>query len=106
MAIDFPSGNAASAFAAGRLGLQTASNGIAEAAVNIAQANQRQTPEEVLASAAEGQLGAVRQILPEPEDNLTNDLLSLQTNLLNAQASTRVLDSVDETVGRLLNALA
>lgn len=106
MAIEFSNGNVASAFAAGRLGLQNASNGITEASVNIAQANSVRTTEELLSNSAVGQLGAVRQSLPEPADNLTNDLLSLQTNLLNAQASTRVLDAVDETVGRLINTLA
>lgn len=103
MAIEFSNASAASAFAAGRLGLQNASNGITEASVNIAQANSVRTPEEVLQSAAQQQLSAVSQVLPEPADNIVNDLVSLQTNLLNAQASTRVLDVVDETVGRLID---
>lgn len=96
-----------SAIVSGQLGLQNASRGIAEASLNIAQRNaQATTPEELLADAATQQLGGVRQLLPSGGNSLTDDLVSLSVNSTNAQASAKVLDVVDETVGRIIDELA
>ena len=101
------SNNINSAIVSATLGLQRSSNGITEAAVNIAQRNaEARNPTELLADAANQQIGAVNQILPQGGDSLTNDLVSLQINSINAQASAKVLDVVDDTVGRIIDELA
>lgn len=101
------SNNLNSAILSGFQGLQGASQGITEAAANIAQRSaQPRSPEQVLSDAATQQLGQVRQILPSGGDNLTNDLVSLSVNSINAQASAKVLDVANDTVGRIIDILA
>lgn len=96
-----------SAIVSGVLGVQRASDGITAASVNIAQqqASQRSTSD-LLSDVATQQIGNVRDLLPSGGDTLTNDLISLNVNLTNAQASAKVLDVANETVGRLINELA
>lgn len=96
-----------SAIVSGQIGLQNASDGITEASINIANANATATTtEELLANAATQQLGNVSQLLPEAEDNLTSELVSLSVNSINAQASAEVLDVANDTVGTIIDALA
>lgn len=96
-----------SAIVSGQLGLQNASRGITEAAVNIANRSaQPRDTQTLLADVASQQLGGVRQILPQAGDSLTNDLVSLTINSRNAQASAKVLDVVNDTVGRIIDELA
>lgn len=96
-----------SAIVSGVLGVQRASDGITSTSINLAQqqASFRSTSD-LLSDAATQQIGTVGSLLPTGGDSLTNDLLSLSNNLNNAQASTKVLDVVNETVGRIINELA
>lgn len=99
--------NVNSAIVSGVLGLQRASDGITQASINIAERQaQLREPQEVLADAATQQIGLTSQLLPKGGDSITSDLVSLNINLTNAQASTKVLDVVNETVGRLIDELA
>ncbi|MCC2617019.1 hypothetical protein LJ739_12270 [Aestuariibacter halophilus] len=96
-----------SAIVSGGLGLQRASDGITEAAVNIAQRNaQARSPQELLSDVATQQLGGVRSLLPSGGDSLTTDLVGLKVNAINAQASAKVLDVANDTVGRIIDELA
>lgn len=107
MAFDVSGNTINAAIVSGISGLRNASQGITEASVNIANRNaQARTPEELLSDAAVSQVGLVNQILPQGGDTLTNDLVSLSVNSINAQAATKVIDTVDETVGRLIDILA
>eukprot|EP01026_Neomeris_dumetosa_P079469 TRINITY_DN868_c0_g2_i1.p1 TRINITY_DN868_c0_g2~~TRINITY_DN868_c0_g2_i1.p1 ORF type:complete len:220 (+),score=7.98 TRINITY_DN868_c0_g2_i1:23-682(+) len=101
------SNNINSAIISGTLGLQNASNGITEASLSIAQRNaQAQSPEDLLAGAATQQLGVVGQLLPDGGNSLTTDLVGLTISATNAQASAKVLDVANDTVGRIIDELA
>ena len=96
-----------SAIASGLLGFQRASDGITQASIGIAQrAAQLRDPKDVLADAATSQLGLTSKLLPTRGDSITSDIVSLSINLTNAQASTKVLDVANETVGRIIDELA
>lgn len=108
-------GNVNSAIIAGQFGLQQASNGITDAAVGIAQntalRNAQSTLDAggsnaVLADAAVNSLSTVRQTLPSAASGITSDLVSLQVNSINAQASAKVLDTAFDTVGTIIDTLA
>ena len=95
-----------SAIVSGTFGLQNASNGITEASISIAQRNaQLKDPSELLADVATQQLGLAGKLLPQGGDSLTNDLVSLSINSTNAQASAKVLDVANDTVGRIIDEL-
>jgi len=72
-----------SAFASGLRGLQSASDGVGQASSNIAQG-----------SISGGVAG---------NGSVTSDVVSLTTNLTNAQASAKVLETTDEMIGRFIN---
>lgn len=96
--------NVNSAILSGAFGLQNASNGIAQAATNIVE--QTTAPRDrltLLSDAAVQQVDITRGTLPTGGDSLTDNLVSLQLNLTNAQASATVIDRVDETLGRFIN---
>lgn len=96
-----------SAVASGLLGFQRASDGITQSSISIAQqAAQLRDPQDVLTDAATQQVGLASKLLPTGGDSLTSDIVSLSVNLTNAQASTKVLDVANETVGRLIDELA
>ncbi|GGW90929.1 hypothetical protein [Alteromonas halophila] len=100
-----------SAIVSGYVGLQNASQGITQASQNIALRSAQQNmaengPEGVLASASQRNLENVREMLPQPANNLTSDILSLQNNSINAQASAKVLDTAFDTVGTIIDTLA
>ena len=106
-----PNFNVNSALIAGQLGLQRASNGITEASLSIAQRSAQSTlatqgPQGVLEQAAVNGLETTSQLLPQATDSLTTDLVSLQVNSLNAQASAKVLEVANDTVGRIIDTLA
>lgn len=77
-----------SAIAAGQNGLRQASDGIAQAATNIAQQNTNT---------------AASTSTP---DNVASDLLSLNVNALGAQASAKVVDVANDTLGTIINTIA
>ena len=102
--------NVSSALVSGQLGLQRASDGISQSSLSIAQRSaqttlQLQGPAAVLEQAAIRGLENSRQLLPAATDSLTSDLVSLQINGLNAQASAKVLDVADDTIGRIIDTL-
>jgi|GEM_PF-1305613 hypothetical protein len=77
-----------SAITAGQNGLRQASDGITQAATNIAQQN---------TNTAE---------LPSASDNVASDLLSLNVNALSAQASAKVIDVANDTLGTIIDTIA
>jgi len=96
-----------SAVASGLLGFQRASDGITQSSIDIAQKSaQLRDPKDVLTDAAASQVGLTSKLLPTGGDSITSDIVSLSINLTNAQASTKVLDVANETVGRLIDELA
>ena len=103
--------NVNSILVSGLQGLQNASNGIATASLSIAQRSAQSTLETqgvsgVLENAAVQGLETTRQLIPEAEGSLTNDLISLQVNAINAQAAAEVIEVADETVGRIIDIFA
>ena len=99
--------NINSAIVSGVLGFQRASDGITQSSISLAQQQaQFRDPQSVLTDAATQQIGLTSQLLPKGGDSITSDLVSLNINLTNAQASTKVLDVANETVGRLIDELA
>lgn len=96
-----------SALISGITGLQNASSGISQASINIAQKTaQLRDPADVLSDSALQQIGSVKQLLPQGGDSITSDLVSLSINSINAQASSKVLDVVKNTVGRIIDETA
>ncbi|MFC3094073.1 hypothetical protein DRW07_11365 [Alteromonas sediminis] len=103
--------NVNSAIVSGQLGLQRASDGITQASLSIAQRTaqstlEQQGPGAVLQQAAIRGLENTSRILPQAPDSLTSDLVSLQVNSINAQASAKVLEVANNTVGRIIDTLA
>ncbi|MEW9797761.1 hypothetical protein [Alteromonas sp. CYL-A6] len=100
-----------SAIASGLYGLNSASKGIEQASLNIAQRTTQQNPAEtgpaaLLKEASADGLENLKGTLPQPAGNLTSDLVSLQVNGINAQASAKVLDTAFDTVGTIIDTLA
>ena len=98
--------SAGSAFAAAQYGLQNASDGISQAASNIAQ----RTAEDAVAPA---QPIATNTDTINTSSNstttstrLTDDLIALNVNERNAQASAKVLGVADEMLGTIIDVLA
>ncbi|GGD77103.1 hypothetical protein [Lacimicrobium alkaliphilum] len=103
MSVQFD-GNINSALMSGMLGVQKASDGITQHSISLAQQQaQLRTPEDVLTDAARQQLGMAGKMLPSGGDNMTSDLVGLSLNLRNAQASTKVLEVVKDTIGTLID---
>ena len=97
------------AFESGKFGLQKASNGITQASIDIAnKAAEPRDTNAVLADATKQQLGLPRNLLSglNNQDNLTNDLLSLQNNLNFAQASSKVVGTAHDVLGRIIDDIA
>lgn len=99
------------AIVGGRQGLNNASSGITLASINIAQRSaqttlEEQGPGQVLANASLQGLKNVRAVLPTAERSATDDLVSLKLNSINAQASAKVVDVANDTVGRIIDILA
>lgn len=102
--------NINSAILSGQFGLQQASDGLTQAATNIAQKTAQVNlaengPQAVLAEASLQGLANVRNVLPQVDDNMTSNLLSLKLNSLNAQAAGKVLDVANDTIGTIIDTL-
>ncbi len=104
------SNNINSALISGMSGLQKASNGITQNAANLSslavQPKPSSNPQEFLANATATQLGAIKQSIPAPSQGITSELVGLSVNLNNAQASTKVIGTANDTVGTILDILA
>ncbi len=87
--------NINSAIASGVYGLQSASAGITEASENIAQRT------------AEGSSRANGETASAPESgNVTDDLIALKVNSLNAQANAKSVDAAFGTIGTIIDTVA
>ncbi|GFD70025.1 hypothetical protein [Alteromonas sp. KUL106] len=97
---------AGSAFAAAQYGLQSASDGISQAASNIAQ----RTAEDAVAPAqpieANSTTNATSLNSTPSSTRLTDDLIALNVNERNAQASAKVLGVADEMLGTIIDVMA
>ena len=96
-----------SAIVSGQFGLQQANSGLTQAATNIAQQTAQVNlaengPQAVLANASLQGLSNIRNVLPTASDDFTSNLLSLKINSVNAQASSKVLEVANETVGTII----
>jgi len=91
-----------SAFFAGQTGLQRASDGMTQAASNIAQ--QISGSQQNQGSASQG--AALSVPSQGASGNITSDLISLNVNSLNAQASAKVIDVANDTLGTIIDTLA
>ncbi|WP_299072094.1 hypothetical protein [uncultured Paraglaciecola sp.] len=104
------SNNVNSAIVSGALGIKRASDGISQNALNLAGLSAVSAPstdpQEFLANASLNQLSASKQLLPQARDGITSDLVGLSVNLANAQASTKVVGTANDTVGTILDILA
>ena len=93
---------AGSAFAAAQFGLQSASSGVSQAAANIAQ----RTAEDAVAPAQPTVANNETNNTSSSTTRLTDDLIALNVNERNAQASAKVLGVADEMLGTIIDVLA
>jgi hypothetical protein len=104
------SNNVNSAIVSGTIGIQRGSDGITQNASNLAGLSAvtrpASDPQEFLANATLNQLNSIKQTLPQPNEGITSNLVGLSVNLTNAQASAKVVDSANSTVGSILDILA
>jgi hypothetical protein len=102
--------NVNSAIVSGTIGIQKASNGITQNASNLASLSAFEKPssdpQEFLANATLKQLNAIKQTLPQANEGITSNIVGLSVNLTNAQASAKVVDTANGTVGTILDILA
>ncbi|MDN4502983.1 hypothetical protein QX776_11270 [Alteromonadaceae bacterium BrNp21-10] len=98
-----------SAILSGTFGLQKASKDISQTSFSIAQqtATLKDT-NTLLADAATQQLGITSHLISASGrgDDFTSNLLSLSSNLRNAQASSNVLGVAKNVVGKIIDELA
>ena len=104
------SNNMNSAILSGTVGIQRASKEISQNTSNLASLSTITAPvsdpQEFLANATLSQLSSIKKLLPEAADGITSNLVGLSINLTNAQASTKVIDTANDTVGTILDILA
>lgn len=104
------SNNVNSAIVSGTIGLQNASDRMTQNASNLANLSAvtapSDDPQEFLANATLNQLDAIKQTLPQTSEGITYDIVGLSVNLNNAQASAKVVDTANSTVGTILDILA
>jgi hypothetical protein len=104
------SNNINSATASGIVGIKRAYDGISQNASSLASLSAfsvpSRDPQEFLANATLNQLNAIKQVLPRASEGITSNLVGLSINLTNAQASTKVVDTANDTVGTILDILA
>jgi hypothetical protein len=102
--------NINSAIISGNFGIQKASEGISRNSFNLAnlsvQSASPTDPQEFLANATLNQLQAIKQTLPQATQSITSQLVGLSISGANAQASSKVLDTANGTVGTILDILA
>ena len=97
--------SASSAFVAAQYGLQSASEGISQAASSIAQ----RTAEDAVAPAQHLQPNTAANGTNNTSSSaprLTDDLIALNVNERNAQASAKVLGVADDMLGTIIDVLA
>lgn len=80
-----------SAFQSGVEGFQRASNGVSEAASNIASRTASEAARDGNAPVA------------GPNTSLTDDLIALNVNEIAAQASAKVIQTANDTIGTLID---
>jgi hypothetical protein len=104
------SNNMNSAILSGTTGIQRASKEITQNTSNLASLSTFTVPvsdpQEFLANATLSQLSSIKKSLPEAADGITSNLVGLSINLTNAQASRKVIDTANDTVGTILDILA
>jgi hypothetical protein len=104
------SNNMNSAILSGTIGIQRASKEMAENTSNLASLSAVTAPvsdtQGFLANATLSQLSSIKKSLPEATDGITSNLVGLSINLTNAQASTKVVDTANDTIGTILNIFA
>ena len=104
------SNNINSAIVSGTIGIKRAYDGVSQNTSNLANLSAfsvpSRDPQEFLANATLNQLNAIKQVLPQPDESITSNLVGLSVNLTNAQASKKVVDTASETVGTILDILA
>ncbi|MCG7635751.1 MULTISPECIES: hypothetical protein [unclassified Alteromonas] len=100
--------SAGSAFAAAQYGLQNASDGISQAASNIAQrtAEDAVAPAQPIATNTDTTNTSSSSTSTSTSTRLTDDLIALNVNERNAQASAKVLGVADEMLGTIIDVLA
>ena len=92
-----------STFFAGRTGLQRASDGIEQAASNIAQTTVRSN--ESLASPSQS-INGLSSASEGSGRSVTDDLIALNVNSTSAEASASVLEVANENLGTIIDILA
>lgn len=103
MSVNFSS-NIHSASVNGQLGLSRASNNISQNALNIAQLS---TESQQVQKASQNFLAdAMKPSLPTSKGNINSELVDLTINSTHAQASIKVIDKANESVGTILDILA
>ena len=98
-----------SAIVSGTFGLQKASDGISQASISIAQKTAAlKDTNTLLAETATQQLGITGSLMSGTGggDSFTSDILSLSNHLYYAQASSKVIGSAKEVVGKIIDELA
>jgi predicted secreted protein len=95
-----------SAFAAAQYGLQSASDGISQAASNIAQRTAEDAVAPAQPIAANIDTNNAKPNSTSSTSRLTDDLIALNVSERNAQASAKVLGVADEMLGTIIDVLA
>ena len=95
-----------SAFAAAQYGLQSASDGISQAASNIAQRTAEDAVAPAQPIAANSDINNAIPSSTSSTSRLTDDLIALNVSERNAQASAKVLGVADEMLGTIIDVLA
>ncbi len=97
---------AGSAFAAAQYGLQNASEGISQAASSIAQRSVEDTASPAQPITPNTDTNSTSPTSSSTTSRLTDDLIALNVNERNAQASAKVLGVADEMLGTIIDVLA
>ena len=97
---------AGSAFAAAQYGLQNASEGISQAASSIAQRSVEDTASPAQPITPNTDTNRTSPTSSSTTARLTDDLIALNVNERNAQASAKVLGVADEMLGSIIDVMA
>ena len=97
---------AASAFTAAQYGLQNASEGISQAASSIAQRTVEDAASPAQPITPNTDTNSTSLTSSSTTSRLTDDLIALNVNERNAQASAKVLGVADEMLGSIIDVMA
>lgn len=97
---------AGSAFAAAQYGLQNASEGISQAASSIAQRTVEDAASPAQPVTPNTDTNSTSPTSSSTTPRLTDDLIALNVNERNAQASAKVLGVADEMLGSIIDVMA